>query len=160
MLDSADSPYRGGNWDLLQCFATYHAALAALCEMEVTLAKELDGGMAQLRGEMELLRSHCAKLPAVGEEIPQNAAETWLSTLLELPISLRMPTAPDNKPERASADGDTNGAGAVLVDPRAIAERVLEYRAGLVEPWIKELEAIPEYLLELKREHLRVRTGL
>ena len=154
---AADSPYRGGNWDLLQCLALRQAALAALREMEVTL--DLDADMAQLRGEMELLRSHCATLPAVGEEIPRHAAETWLSTLLELPISLRMPVAADDERD-PRADGDATGAGAVLVDPRSIAERVLEYRAGLAAPWIEELEAMPEYLLELKREHLRSRTGL
>lgn len=56
--------------------------------------------------------------------------------------------------------GGADGGAPSFVDPRAVVERVLEYRAAVAAQWIEKLADVPEQILALRREHLSRRVGI
>jgi len=143
------SPYRGGNYDLLLVAVTRRAARCALREYAAQPSK---------RDEHAVLRDHMRALPADGEELPYNAADAWLTALLDKPIVLRL-VAADAADGADGGDGGGGGGGASLVDPRAIVERILDYRLAVAREWTETMLAVPEMYLSIKREHLMSRAG-
>ena len=133
------SAYRAGNYELLQCIATRQAAQNAVCELRT---------QATRGGEARLLAEHLDSAAdfQVGCELPHNAADVWLSVLLDRPMLMNR--------------GATDGAAPSFVDPRAIADLVLNYRATVAAEWIELLAEVPEQILVLRREHLTRQSGL
>lgn len=136
-MNNPDSPYRGGNYELLHALATRQAAQSALA----TMAKQ-----PKAWAKREMLEQHVADSTCGGPasdlfsgELERHATEDWIAKLLELPISLRLGNKGD-EPE--------------LVDPRSVVEELLESRQAIAEGWIKLLEDVPEELLAIKREHV------
>ena len=128
-----DSPFRGGSYELLVALATRQAAQSALA----SLSAQQSGWAAR-----DLLEDHCKEEGLFAGELPptKRAAENWIAALLEKPVALRI--------------GKSEEAEPALVDPRGVVEQVLEWRSAVAADWIRRLEAIPDELLEIKREHL------
>ncbi len=130
-----DSPYRGGNYDLLTCLATRRAATLALRELE---SGKGGANAAQRTAEAGLLSAQMTALPQPAVELRTNTAATWLEGILELPLTMRVLSG-----------------GASLVDPSVVVDLLLEYRAATCQAWIEDLRRVPELQLEIKREHMR-----
>ena len=74
----------------------------------------------------------------------RHAADEWLASLLELPVTLRL-----------GENGEPS-----MVDPRGVAEQILEWRAAVATDWIERLEAVPEELVQVQREHVERTTAV
>ena len=98
--------------------------------------------LAAARATRELLVQHCEAAGTFQGELGRKPADTWIASLLEQPMALRMGGA---------------GGEPTLVDPRSVVEEILEWRGAVAEDWIRRLEAVPDELLEIKREHLESR---
>ena len=96
-------------------------------------------------GEHALLAEQMSKLPRDGLELGHGAADTWLTELLELPVVLRM--------------DDVSAASGTLVDPRAVAEVVLNHRLSVAKDWQRILRGASEMFLDVKRNYLAERAG-
>ena len=68
-----------------------------------------------------------------------------LPQLLELPVVLRM--------------DDVGAASGTLVDPRAVAEVVLNHRLSVAKEWVWLLRGASEMFLDVKRNYLAERAG-
>ena len=130
------SPFKGGNYDLLLFVATRRAAHSTLAELAKQPLKS---------GEHALLAEQMSKLPRDGLELGHGAADTWLTELLELPVVLRM--------------DDVSAASGTLVDPRAVAEVVLNHRLSVAKDWQRILRGASEMFLDVKRNYLAERAG-
>ena len=150
--NNADSPFRGGNYDLLCALSTRQAVKCALASLRA------QPGSWEAH---EMLRKHCAEsgalfgsqgAPPCAIDLPQKAADEWLSALLDLPIVLRTPSA------TSQGGGESSGKGLplspVIVDPSAVCEQVLEWRASVARAWQQQLALLPEEILSIKREYL------
>lgn len=126
----ADSPYRGGNYDLLKLLATRHATRSLLRDCEAQAAR---------RRTFEFLQRFAEARELSGEQ-PYHAADEWLAELLDQPPLVVMPDA---------ADG-----GGGLIDPHELAEEVMRRRVGVATAWRDELSSVPEQMLGLKRAWL------
>ena len=142
-MNSRNSPYRGGSYELLVALATRIAAQSALA----SLAAQPKSWAAR-----ELLAEHCASDSVGGEaellfggELPRQAADGWIARLLEMPVTLRV-GGPDSEP--------------ALVDPRGAVEQVLEWRAAVAEDWRRRLKSVPDEVLQIKRAHVSRGSGL
>ena len=129
------SAYRGGNYDLVKLLATRQALRSLLRECEERPSRA---------HEHEFLLRFSAAHPIDGEQ-PSHAADAWLAALLQQPYAIFS----------GQGGGGSGGGGApTLLDPLVLAEDLMERRARLAEGWVDRLEAVPEEMLELKREWL------
>lgn len=122
------SAYRGGNYDLVKLLATRQALRELLRECEERPSRAHEHAF--------LLRFSAAH-PIDGEQ-PSHAADAWLAALLQEPYAV----------------SSGQGSAPTLLDPLVLAEDLMERRAKLAEKWVGRLEAVPEEMLELKREWL------
>jgi len=124
---NADSPYRGGNYDLLQALITREAVGATVHELSLLPSRT---------AEARLLAS--AAEDAFEGELKLHAAEAFLASLLQLPFALE---------ERIDEEGG-------LTDRFKVVEELLERREQLALSWAVDLSHIDEDLLSLKCEWL------
>lgn len=133
LQDGGASPYRRGNYELLQICATREA-------VRCTLAELAGASSPSRRLSHELLTSvYDARSTFLGEQ-PAHAAEAWLGALLEQPVALRMPASGEGEP--------------ALIDPRSLVEGILAWRKVVADDWLERLSAFDDAVLDLKRAHL------
>jgi hypothetical protein len=140
-----DTPFRGGNYDLLQALATRQATKAALASLR---------GSSQNAASFEVLHAHWeAQRELFTGDIKMHASESFLHKLLELPVTMRSAGASASSGSSGSGSGAGEAALSV-VDPRAICEELLEWRLIVGVAWIERLASLPQELLEVRRKHL------
>eukprot|EP00966_Prymnesium_polylepis_P257727 5954037-Prymnesium_polylepis.1 len=124
--NNPDSPYRGGNYDLLKVLAVRTAANDVL--------QELERSAATAKAAV-FLRRFMLATPLEDEAEGHHRADAFLSALLDEPFTIN--------------DG-------VLIDPLDLADQVMQRRLRLARDWAAALrDEFPAELLTLQREHLR-----
>ena len=122
--DDEDSPYRGGNYDLLKTLLTREAVRATLA----------DDALAD--GDSAFLRDFATERPLGGEQ-PYHRADVFIDEMLDAPVAIGAGATP-----------------AALVDPSRVVARVLDERRRLADAWAETLERVPDEHVRLKREWL------
>ena len=143
--DGGDTPFRVGNWDLLQALATRQAVKACLA----SLATSKSGGAAH-----GLLAKYCEESGGGSMfegELRKQSAVDFVSGLLDLPVTLRMGIGGGGD---ASSSASADTASPTLVDPRTVCEELLEWRVMVANQWVEQLEEIPAELIQVKRDHI------
>ena len=142
------SAYRGGNYDLVKLLATRQALRELLRECD----PEERRGRAH---EHAFLQRFAAAHPIDGEQ-PSHAADAWLAALLQEPYAVSSGLGGGDGGSLGGGGGGSGGGGGAptLLDPLVLAEELMERRALLAERWVGLLDAVPEEMLELKREWL------
>uniref|UniRef100_A0A7S3ESJ7 Uncharacterized protein n=1 Tax=Haptolina ericina TaxID=156174 RepID=A0A7S3ESJ7_9EUKA len=142
--DHAESPYRGGNYDLLKNLATRNAVREYTSELE----RSRSCGHTHL-----FLQRFCVAHP-LEDDGDSHRADDFLLALLQTPFAIVGSSIADN------GDGVVSAAGyPQLIDPLELAREVMERRLALANSWAAELEDFPDRLLAIQRGHLLRASG-
>jgi len=124
--NSDDSPYRGGNYDLLKALLTRQAASHVLRGLLLDRSRAADAAMLQ------------RLLPRFEGELSHHASDSFVATLLDEPCAM------------ASRQGEPPR----FTDPLAVGGLLLTARLELATAWAEQLEEVPAEFLAIKQEWL------